>query len=112
GPSAVAPVVSGFAPSSGAVGSTVTISGVGFTGGTAVSLCFVDAGSFHFVNDTTVTATVPAGACDGRWRITTPAGTAASDGAYTVNPRSTACTPTTPAAASTVTSPAVGFTGA
>src|SRR5205823_3204870 len=80
----VNPRITSFTPTTGAVASTVTISGVGFTGVTAVSLCFVDAGSFHFLTDPTVPASVPAGACDGRWRITTPAGTAASDSAYTI----------------------------
>ena len=61
----------------------MTISGTNFTGATAVSLCFVPA--FYLVNsDSSVSATVPAGACNGRWRVTTPLGTGASDGAFTI----------------------------
>jgi oligopeptide transport system substrate-binding protein len=79
----VRPTISGFSPTSGPVGSTVTISGSNFSGATDVSLCLVST-SYTVVNATTVTAQVPAGACDGRWRVTTPNGTAASDGAFTV----------------------------
>jgi subtilisin family serine protease len=78
------PTISSFSPGGGPVGSTVTITGTGFTGATHVSLCFVDSSSFSVVNDTTATATVPAGACNGRWRVTTPAGTGVSAGAFTV----------------------------
>jgi hypothetical protein len=78
------PTISSFSPGGGPVGSTVTITGTGFTGATHVSLCFVDSSSFSVANDTTVTASVPAGACNGRWRVTTPAGTGVSAGAFTV----------------------------
>jgi hypothetical protein len=62
----------------------VTISGGGFTGAIDVSLCFVST-TFIPVSDTAVTATVPIGACDGRWRVTTPLGIGVSDNAFTVS---------------------------
>jgi ABC-type transport system substrate-binding protein len=77
------PVVSGFTPAGGPVGSTVTLSGRNFSAATQVSLCFVTA-SFAVTSSTTISVQVPAGACNGRWRVTTPAGTAASLGAFSV----------------------------
>jgi hypothetical protein len=106
-------VVAGFAPTSGAVGSNVTITGTGFTGATNVSLCFVDT-LFTVVSSTRVTAVVPAGACDGRWRVTTPAGTGASDGAFTVlpPPAVTGFSPSAGPVGATVTLTGTGFSGA
>jgi hypothetical protein len=62
----------------------VTISGSNFTGAIDVSLCFVST-TFIPVSDTAVTATVPTGACDGRWRVTTPQGIGLSVDAFTVS---------------------------
>ena len=53
-----------FTPSSGSVGSTVTITGTGFTGATAVDFGTTSAtfsNGTGFSADTTITATVPAG---------------------------------------------------
>jgi hypothetical protein len=77
------PAVSGFSPGTGPPGSTVTISGSSLDGASEVSLCFVTT-TFTVVSAGQLTAKVPAGACDGRWRVTTPVGTAVSDGAFTV----------------------------
>jgi chitodextrinase len=108
------PTLSTFSPSTGGVGSTVTISGTNFTGATQVSLCLVQT-TFTLVSATTVRAAVPSGACDGRWRITTAAGTAASDQTFTVTQGSLAITgfsPATGAVGSTVTINGSGFNGA
>jgi hypothetical protein len=80
---AAIPVLDGFTPGSGPVGSAVTIHGTNFTGASTVSLCFVTT-TFTVDSPTQITAQVPAGACSGRWRITTPTGTGASDAAYTI----------------------------
>lgn len=53
------PIVTGMSSSTGAQGSTVTISGAGFTGATAVRFGSIDAVSYTVVNDTTVQAVVP-----------------------------------------------------
>jgi thermitase len=106
------PSVGGFAPASGPVGSTVTISGSNFTGASDVSLCFVST-AFTVVSATSVTASVPAGACDGRWRVTTDGGTAVSLGAFTVtSPLITGFSPTSGPVGTTVTISGSGFTGA
>jgi hypothetical protein len=67
------PTVSSAAPSAGSAGAPVVISGVGFAAATAVAFGGTGA-SFAVVNDTTINATVPAGARTGRVTVTTPAG--------------------------------------
>lgn len=71
------PVISGFTPTGAEVGRTVTITGSGFSGATAVSLSGVPA--THIVNsDTQITMTVPSGATTGPISVSTPLGTTAS----------------------------------
>jgi hypothetical protein len=77
------PVLTSFAPATGLVGTSVGISGSGFTGATAVD--FKDAAAtFTVDSDTHITATVPSGATSGPITVTTPGGTAASAGSFTV----------------------------
>lgn len=78
-----APVISGFSPSSGTVGSSVTISGSNFTGATSVSFNNTSA-AFTVNNNSQITATVPAGATSGLIRVTGPGGTATSAASFTV----------------------------
>ena len=78
------PAVTGFTPTSGAVGSTVMITGINFTGTTQVSLYFVPT-TFAVVNATTIIAKVPAGVpAPGRWRVTTPLGLGLGANLFTV----------------------------
>lgn len=72
-PPATAPTVSSFAPTSGATGATITISGTNFTTATAVNFGGVPAASFVIVNDNTITAVVAAGA-SGSVAVTNPDG--------------------------------------
>ena len=71
------PVLTGFAPGSGAIGIGVTLTGTGFTGMTGVTFHGVSA-VYTVVSDTEVTTTVPAGTTTGPVRVTTPGGTATS----------------------------------
>jgi uncharacterized repeat protein (TIGR03803 family) len=80
----VTPVILSFKPTSGTVGTPVTITGTSFTGTTRVTFGGVPATSFSVDSDTQVTATVPAGAKTGRIAITTPGGTAISKDVFTV----------------------------
>ena len=82
------PTVTGLSPTSGATagGTTVTITGTGFTGATQVQFGGVNATGFTVVNATTITATAPAGTGTVNVRVTAPGGlsanTAADDYAY------------------------------
>ncbi|MGD0534086.1 MAG: IPT/TIG domain-containing protein [Methanoregula sp.] len=80
GPVIPAPVITGISPNQGPLvgGTTVSISGSGFTGATGVTFGSTAASSFNVVNDTIITATSPAGTA-GTFNITvtTPGGTSA-----------------------------------
>jgi uncharacterized repeat protein (TIGR01451 family) len=68
------PTISGFAPTHGVVGTTVTISGNNFLGASAVQFNGTNAGSFTVLNNNSIQATVPAGAQTGPIKVTAPAG--------------------------------------
>lgn len=70
--------VTSLAPSSGAPGQTVTITGSGFVGATAVLFNGTPAASFAVQSGTQLTAVVPAGATTGPISVQTGAGTASS----------------------------------
>src|SRR5439155_699503 len=73
-----APAISGFSPASGPPGTSVSISGSGFTGATAVTFNGTAASSMSVASDAQITATVPAGATSGRIGVTAPGGSTTS----------------------------------
>jgi hypothetical protein len=78
-----APTITSFAPASGPVGTTVTISGTNLLSTSAVS--FNGTAATYTVNsDSQVTATVPSGATTGPIRVTANGGAATSTTGYTV----------------------------
>jgi parallel beta-helix repeat protein len=79
----LAPVMTAFAPTSGPVGTSVTITGTNFTGATAVMFNGVNA-IFSVVSDNTIIASVPAPATTGPIRVITSGGTATSSDSFTV----------------------------
>lgn len=79
-------LISGFAPTSGAAGTNVTIFGTNLTGATAVSFNGKMATTFKVVSDTQITTTVPLGATTGPISVTTPGGLVSSATAFTVPP--------------------------
>jgi hypothetical protein len=110
------PTISSFTPSSGPVGTTVTISGEHITGATAVAFNGTPA-SFTIVSDTQIRATVPSGASSGPITVTTPAGSATSSTAFTVtvpgpSPTISSFTPSSGPVGTTVTISGSHFTGA
>jgi uncharacterized repeat protein (TIGR03803 family) len=84
-PYRVTPVVLSFKPSSGPVGTSVTITGTGLINTTKVTFGGVKA-TFTVNSDTQVTAAVPTGAKSGRIGIITPGGSAMSATNFTVTP--------------------------
>jgi len=79
-----APAVSSFTPTSGPVGTAVSITGSHFTGATAVQFGATSATSFTVVDDSHITTSVPTGATTGAVSVTTPAGTGSTSGVFTV----------------------------
>jgi hypothetical protein len=105
-----APGISGFAPPSGAVGASVTINGVNFTGATSVKFNGL-AAAFTRNSDIKITATVPGNATTGKITVTNPAGTATSATDFTVAARITSFTPTSGVIGTSVTINGANFTG-
>ena len=83
-PPSALPEITGFSPTSGPVGTSVTLTGTGFTGATTVEFGGTAATSYSVVGDTQITTTVPAGATSGPIAVTTPGGTATSGASFTV----------------------------
>ncbi|HEY5835615.1 IPT/TIG domain-containing protein [Streptomyces sp.] len=71
----VAPVINVSSPASGLAGTTVTLTGSGFTGVTAVTFGGVPATSFTVVSSTRITAVAPAGSGTVQIVVTTTGGT-------------------------------------
>jgi type II secretory pathway pseudopilin PulG len=97
-------------------GTTVTITGNGFTGATSVAFGSVAATSFSVLNNTTITAVSPAGTGSVDVTVTTGAGTSPTNpfDQFTYAPTVTAIAPTTGGAVggTTVTITGTGFLGA
>jgi uncharacterized membrane protein len=81
----VVPSVSKVSPASGPVagGTSVTITGTGFTGATGVSFGGTAASNFTVGSDTQITAISPAGSGTVTLTVTTPNGTASAQFTYT-----------------------------
>jgi hypothetical protein len=78
-----APVVSGFSPTSGVVGTSVTINGKNFVNVQAVLFNSASA-PFTTISSTQIRASVPAGATTGRISVKTSGGTGFSTSIFTV----------------------------
>jgi hypothetical protein len=79
------PTILSFSPSSGPVGTSVTINGTGLSGTTAVKFGGVAASAFSVnPSGTQISTTVPSGAVTGKITVTTPGGTATSATNFTV----------------------------
>jgi uncharacterized repeat protein (TIGR03803 family) len=82
----VVPVITSFTPTSGPVGTQLTITGSGLTGATKVTFGGVKATNYTVNSGTTITAMVPGGALTGKIKVTTAGGTASSQATFTVTP--------------------------
>jgi hypothetical protein len=81
--SAAGPTITRFSPTSGPLGTRVTISGTGLAGATSVRFNG-KAATIAANTATSLRAKVPAGAGTGRIRVTTPGGTATSAASFRV----------------------------
>ena len=79
------PVITGFSPSNGVVGTPVTITGSAFTGASAVKFNGTTA-TYSVTDDQHISTSVPAGASTGTITVTAPGGTGTSTTSFTVNP--------------------------
>src|SRR3990172_1224993 len=109
-----APQVTSFSPTSGTVGTAVTLGGTGFTGATSVAFNGVRAATFAVVSNTQITTVVPGGASTGAISVTTPAGTGSSAAAFSVvaAPQVTSFSPISGTVGTAVTLGGTGLTGA
>jgi len=109
------PTITSFSPTSGAVGTSISITGTNLNGATSVSIGGVAATTFAVVSATSVTATVPSAAVTGKISIVTPQGTATSASNFTVSaaaPTITAVSPTSGQVGTSVALTGTNFTGA
>ena len=109
------PTITGFTPTSGAISTSVTITGTHLTGATAVSFNGT-AATFAVNSSTQITTSVPSGATTGRISVSTPQGSATSAGNFTVSsnpvPTITGFNPTSGQVGSSVTIAGTNLTGA
>ena len=108
------PVITSFTPTTGPVGTVVTITGTDFTLVSQVKFNSTVAVTFTVVSSTQITATVPTGASTGPIAVTTAVGTAVSASSFTVIPPPviTSFTPAVGVAGTVVTLTGNFFTGA
>ena len=108
------PVIASFSPASGYVGSSVVLTGTGFTGATQVTFNGAAAAAVAVNSDTQLTVTVPAGASTGPIGVTTPVSTGSSATSFTVIPAPviSSFTPTRGVAGTPVVITGFYFTGA
>ena len=107
------PVINSLQPLNGPVGTTVTVTGTGFTDATSVKFAGFPA-EFTAVSDTQISTTVPTGAESGELTVTTPGGTAISTSLFTVTgaPVVKSFAPTSGQAGTSVTVKGTGLSGA
>ncbi len=111
-----APTLASFSPTSGVVGSAVTLTGTALSGTTRVAFGGVPATAYAVRSDTQVQATVPPGATTGPIALTTAGGTATTATAFTVavspTPTLTAFSPPSGPPGTAVALAGSGFLGA
>lgn len=83
-PFGIVPAVSSFAPLAAPAGTSISISGSGFTGETAVYIGSKPAAQVTVDSDTHITATVGAATASGKVSVTTPYGQAIGADAFTM----------------------------
>jgi len=108
------PTIASFNPTSGIIGSVVTITGTNLTGATSVKFNNVAASTYTVNSETEIVANVPSGAPTGKISVTTAGGTVLSADDFTVIPPPTVSsfTPASGLEGASVTITGSQFTGA
>ncbi|MCI1189277.1 IPT/TIG domain-containing protein [Hymenobacter sp. DH14] len=109
----VPPTITSFTPATGAVGSTVVITGTNFTAASQVTFAGTNAPVYSVNSATQITVTVPIGAVTGPIAVTTPLGTGTSATSFTIPPAPaiTSFSPTVGVPGTQVTINGSNFTG-
>ncbi len=85
-PFKVTPTISGISPTSGPVGTIVTVTGTGVTQTTKVTIGGVKATTFTVNSDSSVSVTIPTNCKTGKITVTTNGGSATDSATFTVTP--------------------------
>ncbi|MET4076348.1 IPT/TIG domain-containing protein [Hymenobacter sp. UYCo722] len=109
----VPPTIASFTPATGAVGSTVVITGTNFTAASQVTFAGINAPVYSVNSATQITVMVPIGAVTGTIAVTTPLGTGTSATSFTIPaaPAITSFSPTVGVPGTVVTINGNNFTG-
>lgn len=78
------PLITGFSPTQGSIGSTVTVYGSGFVGATALAINGVNCTSVSIISDTQISGTIAPTTTSGFVTVTTPGGVATSATAFVI----------------------------
>ena len=82
----VPPTITSFTPATGAMGSTVVVTGTNFTAASRVTFAGTSAPVYSVNSATQITVMVPIGAVTGSIAVTTPLGTGTSATSFTIPP--------------------------
>jgi hypothetical protein len=110
--STVAPAIASFSPNHGTAGTSVTITGSGFAGATAVAFAGTAASAFTVTSNTSLTATVASGTTTGPVSVTAPGGTTSSSARFYLPPTIGGVSPANAAVHATVTVSGTNLLGA
>jgi hypothetical protein len=106
------PTISSFSPTSGPVGTIISISGTNLSSVTDLKFNGISAGPITVVTPTLIRFTVPIGATTGKISVTNRAGTNTSVGIFKVLPKVTSFSPPSAVTGETININGSNFTGA
>jgi len=109
-PFKITPTISSISPTSGPIGTVVTITGTGLTQTTKVTVGGVKATTFTVKSDTSVQVTIPSACKTGKITVTTNGGAATSSSTFYVTPTITSFTPTSGKVGTSVVITGTGLT--
>ena len=104
--------ISSITPSTGRIGTPISINGSNFTGATAVKIGTVSMTGFTVVSDSLITATIPTTAKTGSITVTGPGGTSTGVSFTVAAPVVSSFTPSNSLASTAITITGSNFTGA